>query len=436
MTNNLGENIKRLRKEMKMTQSDLAANEMTKSMLSQIENNLAMPSMKNLQYLSAKMGKPVSYFLGDSMNQSDLPVEDISNQIKEAVALISNFKLQEALIMLDEISKKYNFDRDSKLYADLLSKYGECYLGLKNQETGKEKIIEAVTIYKSKYLYIDAAKTHLILLEIPWNNFDYEECMEILEEALRIYDNSINKDYAFEIEILYNRAVFYVGMDKMEESIVTTKEALEISKNTKIYYRSDELYKILASSNFFLEQYDHLDENLRKAREFAVFADNKVILSNIDTILGLYNNKIGRPEEAIKYLQKAKGISEITDPFVYTEMTKSYYMLKEYQQALDLIKLIQYPVYTPFKYDYLHIWSSKTYEGRCLSNLGRLKEALIAVKQGIERIEYLGETKVLADAYKTLSEIYSELHDYENAFSALKKTNEIGEVVKANRLYY
>ncbi|MHB8129636.1 MAG: helix-turn-helix domain-containing protein [Mobilitalea sp.] len=436
MTNNLGENIKRLRKEMKMTQSDLAGSEMTKSMLSQIENNLAMPSMKNLQYLSAKMGKPVSYFLGDTMNQSGLPVEEISIQIKEVVALISNIKLQEALLKLDEIVKKYNFDRDSKLYADLLSKYGECLLGLKNHEAGKEKIIEAVTIYKNKYLYIDAAKTYLILEEIPWNNFDYEQCTEILEEALQIYDNSINKDYAFEIETLYNRAVLYVGMDKMEESIVTCKNALEISKNTKIYYRSDELYKILASSNLFLEQYDHFEEDLRKAREFAVFTDNIIIMSNIDAILGLYNNKIGKPEEAIEYLQKAMGISEITDPFVYTEMAKSYYMLKKYQQALDLIKLIQFPEYTPFKYDYLHIWSSKIYEGMCLSKLDRQRDAIIAVKQGIEKIEFLGETKALAHANKTLSEIYSELRDYETAFSTLKRANKIEEAAKVNGLYY
>ena len=62
MTQKLGDKIKLLRKELNMTQSELAGNEMTKSMLSQIENNSAMPSMKNLQYLAARLGKPVSYF--------------------------------------------------------------------------------------------------------------------------------------------------------------------------------------------------------------------------------------------------------------------------------------------------------------------------------------------------------------------------------------
>ncbi len=71
MAQSLGEKIKALRKELNMTQTDLAGSEMTKSMLSQIENNLATPSMKNLQYLASKLGKSMAYFLDDSMYQEN-----------------------------------------------------------------------------------------------------------------------------------------------------------------------------------------------------------------------------------------------------------------------------------------------------------------------------------------------------------------------------
>lgn len=52
MDSSLGNKIKALRKELKMTQSQLAEPEMTKSMVSQIENGQAMPSMKNLQFIA------------------------------------------------------------------------------------------------------------------------------------------------------------------------------------------------------------------------------------------------------------------------------------------------------------------------------------------------------------------------------------------------
>lgn len=58
----LGEKIKTLRKEKKLTQTELAGPELTKSMLSQIENGKATPSMKTLQYIAEKLGCETSFY--------------------------------------------------------------------------------------------------------------------------------------------------------------------------------------------------------------------------------------------------------------------------------------------------------------------------------------------------------------------------------------
>jgi len=78
-----GEKIKALRKELKLTQSQLAGEEMTKSMLSQIENNNAMPSMKNLRYLANQLGKPISYFLDEDTLNEDIPIDEIKEKMKK-----------------------------------------------------------------------------------------------------------------------------------------------------------------------------------------------------------------------------------------------------------------------------------------------------------------------------------------------------------------
>ena len=59
----LGSKIKQLRIDKMMTQKELAGNEITRNMLSQIENGSARPSMDTLRYLAGQLGKPVSYFL-------------------------------------------------------------------------------------------------------------------------------------------------------------------------------------------------------------------------------------------------------------------------------------------------------------------------------------------------------------------------------------
>lgn len=436
MTQNLGERIKTLRKELKMTQTDLAGSEMTKSMLSQIENNLAMPSMKNLQYLASRLGKSASYFFDDNDSQSTSLSEEIHKELIEISGLMNRRKLDAALKALEAMLAKYSFDKDSKLYADFLSKHGVCLIEMNRSAEGEEKIKEAVIIYKNKYLFVDASRTYTTLIGTPWNNFDYCKCMIILDEAMSIYNNSINKDYAFEIETLYIRSLLYTGLDRLEESLVATNKALDISKQTNIYYRSDELYKNLAILNGLMGNIEHFDEYINKARQFSVFTENNDVLSGVEGVCGLYYNYMGKPDIALEYLDKAQKLSEGAVAFALAEKTKSYYLLGKYQEALESVKLIQNPDYIPFKYDYLHIWTAKIYEGLCLNKLGKSKEAIATIKSGIEKQEIVGESKALAFAYKSLSEVYSDMGDYENAFTELKKSNEIEEYVKQNKLYY
>ena len=436
MAQSLGERIKTLRKELKMTQTNLSGSEMTKSMLSQIENNLATPSMKNLQYLASRLGRSAAYFLEDGAYLSSLPIEEIHKELKEVSQLNQNVKSREALQKLESMLEKYNFDQDSKLYADFLSKYGECLITLSHSAEGEEKLREAVNIYKNKFLFVDAARTYIILSDIYWNSFDYPKCLDILEEALEIYNDSINRDYSFEIETFYLKSVLYAGLDKLEDSIEFASQALNISKQTNIYFKSDELHKNLAIMNGFLGNLEDFDKNIEKARQFAIFTENNVVLSSIEGACGLYCNQKNQPEKAIEYLEKALKLSEQITAFANTEKAKSLYILKKYQLSLDTLKFIEYPQYTPFKYDYLHIWSSKIYKGLILNKLGKSEQAIEAIKIGIEKIEIVGESKVLAFAYKSLSEVYSDMEDFENAFATLKKSNELEEFTKDNKLYY
>lgn len=59
----IGEKVKQLRKAKGLTQTDLAGDHMTKSMLSQIENGRALPSMNSLQVLAGRLGVDPGYFL-------------------------------------------------------------------------------------------------------------------------------------------------------------------------------------------------------------------------------------------------------------------------------------------------------------------------------------------------------------------------------------
>lgn len=66
----LGEKLRAARLEAGLSQRALCGDVLTRNMLSQIENGSAHPSMKTLYYLASQLGKPVGYFLGDSLPAS------------------------------------------------------------------------------------------------------------------------------------------------------------------------------------------------------------------------------------------------------------------------------------------------------------------------------------------------------------------------------
>ncbi len=62
----LGEKLRQARLEAGLSQRQLCGEEITRNMLSQIENGAARPSMKTLQYLASRLGKSVSFFLEET----------------------------------------------------------------------------------------------------------------------------------------------------------------------------------------------------------------------------------------------------------------------------------------------------------------------------------------------------------------------------------
>lgn len=70
----LGEKIRQARLEAGLSQRKLCGDQITRNMLSQIENGSAKPSMTTLRYLAEKLGKSVSFFLEEtavtSVNQA------------------------------------------------------------------------------------------------------------------------------------------------------------------------------------------------------------------------------------------------------------------------------------------------------------------------------------------------------------------------------
>ena len=75
---NIGEKIKRLRTSKLMTQSELAGSEITRNMLSRIENDAALPSLGTVRYLANRLNVSAGYLIADSEEEQ---IYDKHNEI-------------------------------------------------------------------------------------------------------------------------------------------------------------------------------------------------------------------------------------------------------------------------------------------------------------------------------------------------------------------
>lgn len=91
----LGAKIKAARLEAGLSQRQLCGQQLTRNMLSQIENGSARPSMKTLTYLAQVLGKSVSYFLEETAVTS--PNLEAVTQARLALALGDLEAMRQAL---------------------------------------------------------------------------------------------------------------------------------------------------------------------------------------------------------------------------------------------------------------------------------------------------------------------------------------------------
>ena len=138
----LGQKIKTARLEAGLSQRQLCGEEITRNMLSLIENGSARPSMDTLRYLAGRLGKTVAYFLEEQAVTS--PNQSVMEQARNArsegtpervVEILADYRgpdpvfdrerwLLEALSLLDMAEGALEAERD--VYAaQLLDRAGQ-----------------------------------------------------------------------------------------------------------------------------------------------------------------------------------------------------------------------------------------------------------------------------------------------------------------------
>lgn len=195
----LGERVRSARKALGFSQARLAGDELTKGFISQLESDTVRPSIRSLQVIAARLGKPLDYFLGDEplaagkrvafyklaaesaaerrdwaavRQQVALGLEDPSEGTDRAAlfhllarAEISAHRYERVFELADAALAMFEVDDDPELAAGLLMDRGFAYLEL-GQLVAATDAYEAARDVVEKHEVVDTRLRSRILVSL------------------------------------------------------------------------------------------------------------------------------------------------------------------------------------------------------------------------------------------------------------------------------
>lgn len=156
----LGEKLKQARLTAGMSQRQLCGEEITRNMLSQIENGLASPSMATLRYLAGRLEKPVSYFLEEDA------VTSPNQQVMERARSVWEKRDPEGLKAVLELYRKPDpvFDPEYQLLTRLCALEMAESAVAKGRNRHGERLLEELGPICSGYCAPELERRRLLLL--------------------------------------------------------------------------------------------------------------------------------------------------------------------------------------------------------------------------------------------------------------------------------
>lgn len=156
----LGEKIKQARLEAGLSQRQLCGEEVTRNMLSQIENGAAKPSMATLSYFASRLGKPVSFFLEEEVVRS--PNQELMSRAREALFAGRGHEALEALANYRRPDPVFDAEESLLRYLAALAQAEEELQ--KGHAAYAARILEEMDVLQGSYCAEELERRRLLLL--------------------------------------------------------------------------------------------------------------------------------------------------------------------------------------------------------------------------------------------------------------------------------
>lgn len=379
----LGGKIKALRKEKKLTQTELAGSELTKSMLSQIENGKATPSMKTLQYIAEKLGCETSFLLEEDDDEIVVLIQKMERLIKNKCDEVYETLLP---IIQKELPSTLN---TARLYKQFITA-----AAVMNDYNIEYYVETAVSIFEKYTLYRESTETKLLFYYMLFKQKKYKECLQMIATIRDEYKaKDLEMDLITHIQLYLKEAIILLAYGNYEKCEKVILDALAFSKKHQVYYKTDEFYRILSYQKIITTDKEQYLYYIKKSEQFAIFTEDTLSAANVDILKAYYYNTVTNEytialEHLEQFREKLKNDPIFQDDgLYYLEKGKSLYGLKRYKEALETLKHATIPDYMNHPLDQSWVLTAGSYRALCYIELQDKKSALKEAKKAVQAID-------------------------------------------------
>ena len=257
---NLGEKIKKARISKKITQTALAGEKITRNMLSQIENEKAMPSLETLSYIAEELNLPIAYFFSKDDDSFFYEKAAIINSIykaletkdyKYSIKLVKRLEKKDDELYLILTVAHFELGKQSFFNGSLIS--AKENFDFSNEYSKKtvfntEHITSIIPMYMAIIKNVQAPLLDFDLPEYErglYETFDYELFKYLTHDFTYHYKNRIYKKHLDAKALIKNRnysEALKILIEIAEESVEKSYNAFAVFN---IYSDIENCYKQL-----------------------------------------------------------------------------------------------------------------------------------------------------------------------------------------------
>ncbi|MDQ0975023.1 transcriptional regulator with XRE-family HTH domain [Neobacillus niacini] len=411
----LGDRIRKLRKQKKLTLEALAGQGLTKGMLSLIENNKAQPSMESLAYIAEGLGVEVTDLLEEvstlELREVLEKAEKLYNEKKDKVG----DKYQQLLTLIDPYIRNLPQGYEAARLLDIYSRS----LYEEKQSGWEELSNQAASIYDKMNVTANRAQIAIFRSMVKFIEHDYSKALEILlSERTEIESNHVFIDPMTRVDLDYTEAILHFAVGDFTAATHVMENALIFSKKHRIFYRADDLYRIGAGQAMMFSDKEKREHYLRKLKQYGDFAEDtlSILVHNLLIAMTLIaeNKEYARALEILDQYLGNPQEEEVVESLYRMEKGKALYGLGKFREAIHEFEKVETPTTTHHPFDLSLFYVRYSYKALCHFKLDEMENALQSAELAVKNFENIPSLPFKEFAIETYTAILAKINPVQN----------------------